>query len=189
VWESFLSLHGCWNSAVIFVLYRNQFTHARTQRYMWTDKGILVKNFLWVQWNLNVNVSAFLRGQGLSLKEWMVSAQIFLSVFGYNPANFTNFRVCELWEATHSKGDAGHSPLWSRRTQSSSVGTTVYRVARWLTSVISKFPSRPQSIWGNSDILAATIKFRYFPDCTVLTFTRQVWYGQQDFKVWSGHAW
>ena len=49
-----------------------------------------------------------------------------------------------LWEASHSEGDSGHSPLWSGRTQRASLGTAVYRVSRWLT-LVSTFPSWPQS--------------------------------------------
>jgi len=36
-----------------------------------------------------------------------------------------------------------------------------------LTSGISKFPSRPQSICGNSGILTATTQFQYLPECTI----------------------
>ena len=80
-----------------------------------------------------------------------------------------------LWGVSHSEGDAGHSLLRTRRAQRASLDTTVYRVVRWLTLGISKFPSWPQSIRGNSGILTATIQFQYLLDHTVLTFTRPVW--------------
>jgi len=48
-----------------------------------------------------------------------------------------------LGEASHSEGDTGYSPLQSRRAQRDFLGTTVYKVSRWLT-LVSKFPSWPQ---------------------------------------------
>ena len=102
----------------------------------------------------------------------------------------SNFRVRALWEASHSEGDAGHSPLRSRRAQRASLGAAVCRVARGLALGISKFPSWPQSVRGNSGILTATAQSQYFPDCTVLTFTGQVRSSYQEFPVRSGsHDW
>jgi len=56
-----------------------------------------------------------------------------------------------VWEVSHSEGDAGCSPLQSRIAQRAWLGTDVYRVTRWSTLGISKFPSWPQSMWGSSD--------------------------------------
>ena len=42
-----------------------------------------------------------------------------------------------LWEASHSEGVAGCSPLRTRRAQRAFLGTAVYRVSRWLTLGIS----------------------------------------------------
>ena len=97
--------------------------------------------------------------------------------------------LLELWEVSHSEGDAEHSPLRSRRAQRASLGTTVHRVSRWLALGISKSPSWPQSVLYISGILTVTVQFPYFPDCTVLTFTRRVWPQQQEFQVWSASAW
>jgi len=44
----------------------------------------------------------------------------------------SNFRVRGLWEASHSEGDAGRSPLRFRRAQRAFLGTTVYKVSRQL---------------------------------------------------------
>ena len=68
-------------------------------------------------------------------------------------------------------------------------GTAVYRVARWLTSVINKSSSWPQSLWGNSGILTAVIQFQYFPECTVLTCSRQARSRHQEFQVLPGSTW
>lgn len=57
------------------------------------------------------------------------------------------WKVRELWEASHSEGDAVHNLLQSRRAQRASLRTTIYQVTRWLALVISKFPSWPQPEW------------------------------------------
>jgi len=63
-----------------------------------------------------------------------------------------NLRVGELWEVSHSEGDVGRSPLWSRRAQWASLRTAFYRVARQLTLVFffffltRKVPSCPNSL-------------------------------------------
>ena len=91
------------------------------------------------------------------------------------------FKVRGLWEASHSAGDAGH-----RRSQRASLGTVVYRVVRWFTFGNSEFPSWPQSIWGNSGNLTATVQLQYIPEYTVVTFSRQVRSGQWEFQVGQG---
>jgi len=85
-----------------------------------------------------------------------------------------NSGVWGLWETSHSEGDTEHSPLQSRRAQRALPGTAVYWVTRWLTLVISKFPSWPQSVGGNSGISATTAQFWCSLDCAVLAFIKTV---------------
>lgn len=83
------------------------------------------------------------RDEGLGLKEWGISVQVQLSAFNGNPPLQTGDD--KLQEASHWEGDPGHSLLQSGRFQRVSLRTTVYRVAKLLILVISKFPSCPQS--------------------------------------------
>jgi len=112
---------------------------------------------------LTSNVSAFLKGRGLSLRERRVSAQVPSSVFSDGPPTFANLRVHKLREASHSEGDAGRSPLRSRRAQRASLRTAVYGVTRRLALVISKFPSWPQSRVVRYRSTWVTIQVRYVP--------------------------
>jgi len=75
---------------------------------------------------------------------------------------------------SHSEGVTGRLALQTRRAQGAFLTTAVYRVSGWLTSGISNFPSWSQSTWSNLDIWTAIIPFQYYPECTALTFTRQV---------------
>ena len=62
----------------------------------------------------------------------------------------------------------GHSLLQFWKAQKGSLRIAIYRIARWLTLVSAFFPFWPQPVLGDCGILAATIQFQYFPDCTVL---------------------
>lgn len=53
-------------------------------------------------------------------------------------SDVANLRVCKLWEAPLGVGSVVE-PLLSRRAQRISLGTAVYRVARWLI-LVSSFP-------------------------------------------------
>ena len=130
-------------------------THTDTKIYKCV-KVYLLKIPLEFSEILTSNVSAFLGGRGLSLKEWRVSAQVPSSVFGDAPLNFAILRVRELSEASHAEGDAECGPLRSGRAQRASVRTTVCKVVRWLTLGISKFPSWPQSGSAVTGILKIT---------------------------------
>ena len=100
-----------------------------------------------VQWNIQsecLSISQRVKAEPEGLREPQHSAQVPSSV-GDGPLNFANLRAGKLCETSHSEGDAGHSPLWSKRAQRASLGTTAYQVTRWLTLCVSKFLLWPQS--------------------------------------------
>lgn len=67
---------------------------------------------------LTSNALLFLNGQGLSLEERLgVSAQDLSLAFSGSSLSFINVRVDELRDVSHSKGDAGDSPLCFRKAQ------------------------------------------------------------------------
>lgn len=72
------------------------------------------------------------------------SAQDLSLAFSGSPLSIVNMRVGELRDVSHSKGDAGNSPLSFRKAQKVSPRTTAYRVPKNFALDISKFPSWPQ---------------------------------------------
>ena len=91
---------------------------------------------------------------------------------GFQPKSSHRSLVMVLWtwqiwdyvssERYFTQGDAVRSPLWSRRAQRVSLKTAVHRVARWLTLVISKFPSWLQSRLVITGILKISVTLVLF---------------------------
>lgn len=107
------------------------------------------------------------RNKGLSLKEWGISVQVQLSVCNGNP--LLQIGDHSLQEVSHWEGDPGHSLLQTSRSQRVSLRTPVYRDAKLLILVISKFPSWLQSeLGGYWNVLWEVQQRKYYSTCSVI---------------------
>jgi len=87
-----------------------------------------------------------------------------------------------LWEASHSEGVTGRSPLQTSRAQRAFLGTAVYKVSRWLTLGVSNFLSWSQSTWCRQQLYDSSttqnVQFWHLPgECNSRREGIQVWSG------------
>lgn len=139
-----MTLLQIWDANIHTILaigYLNKFTHTCTQAQIYIYINIWGYSF----WN--THIKCIVISHWARVEPWGVVGSISPGpslAFSGSPLSIVNMRVGELRDVSHSKGDAGNSPLSFRKAQKVSPRTTAYRVPKNFALDISKFPSWPQ---------------------------------------------